>query len=369
MFTRMLRIFALSLLAAMLVTGCASESEGPGVTRSNYRAKPRAIGDINRVNIVADDVIMEGPVGDSIRYYYEQAYPLMPQPEPIYDLQHLTVNDLDALEARRELRTYVILADINDESSPATKLVLSHLGEEKAFATREDYKKGTSIVTNRWANDQLIIYLLAQGPDKLGQLVAQSFPAASKRIAEADRYKLEANIYQSGKATMLPDSVRKFTGLQLEIPSDYSMAVGDQDYVWLRRDLGMVIQNLIISSVPYKDQAQLSKDSLVAYRNEMGRKAVRSSTPGSYMTSNDRDLPVLVNVTDINGAYAVEARGVWEMTDDFMGGPYFTYAIPDQASGRLYIIDAFVYAPSKGKRNYMQQLEVIARSAKVEPKA
>jgi len=353
------------LILCLLAVACASESSGPAGTRSNFQAKPRAVGSINRVNVVADNVIMSGPVGDSVSYYYEQAYPLMPQPEALYDLNLLTPDQLDALPARRELRTYLVLADLKDESSATTRMVIDHLGEEKAFAAREDYRRGTSIVTDRWATDQLMIYLLAEGPDELGKLVAQSFPAASKRIAEADRPRLTANIYQAGHSTALPDTVRDFTGVTLDIPGDYKLAKAEENYVWLRRDLGLVVQNVIVSSVPYTGENQLSRDSIVAYRNKLGREGVRSSTPGSYMTSNDRDLPVLTEVTEVNGKYAVEARGIWEMTDDFMGGPYFTYLLPDAETGKLYIIDAFAYAPSKGKRNYMQQLEVIARSARI----
>ena len=364
-----LRKTGLTLLAAaallVAVVSCASESAGPAGTRTNFAPKPRAFGDVNRVNVIADDVILDSHVGDSVRYYYEQAYPLMPQPEPLYDLNHLTVEELDKLATRRELTNYLILADLTDAESPATKLVARELGEEKLYAAREDYRRGTSIVTDRWATGQTLIFLVAEGPDELAKLVAQSFPAAAKRIRAADRSKLEANTYQSGRATVLPDSIAKLVGLSLEVPNDYKVALAEEDLVWLRRDLGQVTQNLVVSSVPYVGEEQLSRDSVVAYRNAIGKQVVRSSTPGSYMTSNDRDLPVVTSVTEINGQYAYEARGVWEMTDDFMGGPYFTYLIPDAATGRLYIVDAFAYAPSKRKRNYMQQLELIAKSARV----
>ena len=364
-----LRKTGLTLLAAaallVAVVSCASESAGPAGTRTNFAPKPRAFGDVNRVNVIADDVILDSHVGDSVRYYYEQAYPLMPQPEPLYDLNHLTVEELDKLATRRELTNYLILADLTDAESPATKLVARELGEEKLYAAREDYRRGTSIVTDRWATGQTLIFLVAEGPDELAKLVAQSFPAAAKRIRAADRSKLEANTYQSGRATVLPDSIAKLVGLSLEVPNDYKVALAEEDLVWLRRDLGQVTQNLVVSSVPYVGEEQLSRDSVVAYRNAIGKQVVRSSTPGSYMTSNDRDLPVVTSVTEINGQYAYEARGVWEMTNDFMGGPYFTYLIPDAATGRLYIVDAFAYAPSKRKRNYMQQLELIAKSARV----
>ena len=355
----------LLLTAVACTTACHSDSSTPAGTRTNFAPKPRAFGDVNRINVIADDDLLATHVGDSVRYYYEQAYPLMPQPEPLYDLQHLSVEDLNKLPARKELNNYLLLADLNEEDSPTTRMALRELGEEKIYAAREDYRRGTSIVTDRWATGQTLIYLIAEGPDELAMLVAQSFPAASKRIAAADRSKLEANTYQSGKATVLRDSMRDLVGLTLDVPLDYKPALMQENLVWLRRDLGQIIQNVIVSSVPYTGEEQLSQDSIVAYRNAIGKEVVRSTTPGSFMTSNDRDLPVVTSVIEINGNYAYEARGVWEMTKDFMGGPYFTYLIPDSASGKLYLIDVFAYAPSKRKRNYMQQLELIARSARI----
>ncbi len=353
-------LISASLLLLGLLVGCSSG----GGTPAAFKSKPVAFGNVNRVNIVVDDVLMDGPVRDSLDYYYQQAYPLMPQPEPIYDLNVIDAGDLDVLPARRELRTYVILADLNDPTSQTTKLVTSDLGEEKILAAREDFRRGTSIVTDRWANDQLLIYLFAEGPDELAKLIAQSFPAASKRIKTADRTMLMANVYQSGHSETTGDSIKRLVGVDLDVPVDYRVARAEKNFVWMRRDLGVVTQNLLVTSVPYVGQDQVSADSAVVYRNAMGKMAVRSDTEGSYMTTNDRDLPVVPYVTEINGKYAFEARGVWEMTDDFLGGSFFTYLLPSPEEKKLYVIDVFVFAPSKGKRNYMQQLEVIARSAK-----
>ncbi len=352
------QVFAFLLLLSLSI-GC-----GSGDTPAAFTSKPLAYGNVNRVNIVVDDALLEGPVRDSLDYYYQQAYPLMPQPEAVYDLNVIDAGDLEVLPARKELRTYVILADLNDKTSATTKLVTSDLGEEKMLAAREDYRKGTSIVTDRWANDQLLIYLFAAGPDELAKLVAQSFPAASDRIAAADRKMLLANTYQSGHNETTADSIKRLVGVHIDIPVDYKVARAEKNFVWMRRDLGVVTQNVIVTSVPYVGEDQISADSAVVYRNTIGKMAVRSSTEGSYMTTNDRDLPVVPFVTTIDGKYAFEARGIWEMTDDFLGGPFFTYLLPAPEQKKVFIIDVFTFAPSKGKRNYMQQLEVIARSAK-----
>jgi hypothetical protein len=43
-----------------------------------------------------------------------------------------------------------------------------------------------------------------------------------------------------------------------------------------------------------------------------------------------------------------------------MGGPFLTYAFYDEPSGRLYLIDGMVFAPSFKKREFLRQMEVIA---------
>ena len=53
------------------------------------------------------------------------------------------------------------------------------------------------------------------------------------------------------------------------------------------------------------------------------------------------------------------------MTKDFLGGPFASYAILNEKKGEIVFIDTFVYAPGVEKRNMMQQLDYIAKHAKL----
>ncbi len=358
-------LVALVVALGLAEVGCSTDS-GSGAEDS-LSVKPRAIGDVNRIAVLVDPQLLETPVADSILFSYEQAYPMMPQPEPMYDLRYMTLADFKGSPARRELRNYLVVADLLDESSQTTAFVKQMLGEEKILAAREDFRRGTTVVSDVWANGQLVVYVYAEGPDKLGDLISRSFAGAHKRIASSDREVLLANIYQSGRAQNLADSLQSSLGIRMDIPLDYQLAKLDTNFMWLRRDLADVVQNILISSVPYRNASQFSSDSAVVYRNLVARDAVRTNTTGSVMATNDRDLPLVTDTVEIAGISALEVRGVWEMSNDFMGGPFFTYLIPDKDSGRLYVIDGFVYAPgsSKGKRNYMQQIAAIVGSIKL----
>jgi hypothetical protein len=53
------------------------------------------------------------------------------------------------------------------------------------------------------------------------------------------------------------------------------------------------------------------------------------------------------------------------MENDFMGGPFFNYTLLDTKRNELIMIDAFVFAPGKEKRDYMQQLHHIVKTARI----
>ena len=100
---------------ACLLIGCSadlSKQLAPSTT---------AFGKINQVVVVADKALWEGAVGDTFRYYFGSAYPILPQPEPIFDLKHFTPEELNEDPVRKELRNYVILGDLDQKSSSTSQ--------------------------------------------------------------------------------------------------------------------------------------------------------------------------------------------------------------------------------------------------------
>ena len=94
-----------------------------------------------------------------------------------------------------------------------------------------------------------------------------------------------------------------------------------------------------------------------ALRDDFGRNHISSTEANTYMRINDEDLPILEYNKDINGLYAKEYRGIWEMENDFMGGPFHTWMIVN--GDELIYVDGFVWSPGKTKRDMLQQLEQI----------
>jgi hypothetical protein len=48
-----------------------------------------------------------------------------------------------------------------------------------------------------------------------------------------------------------------------------------------------------------------------------------------------------------------------------MSGPFINYAIVDEKKNRVLILEGFCYAPFKGKRDFMLELEAIIKTLKL----
>ena len=57
-----------------------------------------------------------------------------------------------------------------------------------------------------------------------------------------------------------------------------------------------------------------------------------------------------------NDDYAFEARGLWEMKNDAMGGPFVSHVRVDRAHARVVVVEGFVYNPGGLKRDKMRKL-------------
>jgi hypothetical protein len=117
--------------------------------------------------------------------------------------------------------------------------------------------------------------------------------------------------------------------------------------------------------VPYRDTFQLTREGVKQLRDSITSQYISSTLDSTYVIVNDKDLPLFFYERDINGQYTVELRGIWEMVNDFLGGPFQSYAILDKARGEILFIDAFVYAPGEDKRDLMEKLKHIVETAEL----
>lgn len=352
--------FCCLIVLTTIMTSCNDE------VAKNLQAKPTALGKMNEIVVITDDDTWTGAIGDTIEYYFESAYPILPTPEPFFDLRHFTPLDLQNEKLRRELRVYLVVADLTDTESPTTQMVRNDLGETKYLEALENPKENNSVGVNKWANNQLIVYLYAKGEEALADAIKRSFSAIAKRVNQQDKEQLRQKVYARPKNLGLTAKIKEDYGIELQVPGEYVVALEkpDENLLWLRKDDSETTLNIVIKKMDYTDKNQISKAEIKRLRDEFGKEYVSTDVLGSYMITNDRDLPMYEYTIDINGMYALEARGIWEINNDFLGGSFASYLILSKDQKTLYYIDTFIYAPGKNKRDLSQELELMVKSIK-----
>lgn len=347
------------LFALGLLTACTQDSQ------QSLRAIPNAFGDLASLTIIADQDLWDGPLGDTIRYYYSSAFLILPQPEPILDLKFFTPQQLDSDRLRRELRTYLIVANLDDDLSPAAKLAKSDLGPARLEKFYENPANNLIIGRDKWAKGQMVVYQLGQDRNNLLENLKKNLPVIIKQIRLHDRVRLDATVYLDGRNYKLERELRDQLRISLRIPGDYQQAISDGDVMWIRKETEKSSLNLIFHRLPYSDAGQLSRENIMAVRDSLGKKYISTRVNDTYMVINDKDLPLFTNTVTISGKYALEARGIWEIENDYMAGPFLSCLIHDPKNGELIFIDAFVYAPGEDKRDYMLYLEHIINTLQI----
>jgi hypothetical protein len=346
-------------LFTLSFSACSSGSENPSL-----KAKPNAYSKLNELTIVADTAIWNGPVGDTLRYYFESPYLILPQPEPMFDLRYFTPRQIAEEQLYRSYRTYIFLSDLSRSGSKTNELVKSDIGEEKINKGLVEGGGNIAVGQNKWANNQQLFYLYGSDENQLAEVISKAYPAVKKKIQETDADRIQATVFQGGNNSSISNRILEAFGAQVKIPKDYKIAIDDGKVMWLRKENKDLSSNILITKVKYTGPEQMSKESLKEIRNELGKKYVSSTIEGSYMTTNDEDLPLFAENKTINNRFSVELHGIWELENDFMGGPFVSLAMVNEKKGELFFIDGFIFSPGEEKRNSMQYMEAILRSVK-----
>lgn len=341
-----------------LFTSCSEEFQ------NKLKSNPNALGTANQIVVIADQDLWQGVVGDTFQMLYEAAYPMLPRPEAIFDLKHYTPADLEAGPLRKELRTYLFLGDLSDNNSATVREISKDLGEEKILAIKNEGVKNTTIGRDKWAVGQLMIYVVGKNRDDLISNITKSFPSISKKVYQHDYNQIKGYTFSSGYNKALNSEIIDKLGVSIQIPADYIKAKWDEEeqLMWIRKETASASYNMVLKSINYESQDQLSEDALKDFVNEFGKEYVETNTPGSYMVVNDEDLPIYANKIEINGQYASEIRGIWETTKDYMGGPFFAYAIIDKSQKKILLVLDMLLAPGKEKRDLMQHMELMTNT-------
>ena len=218
-----------------------------------------------------------------------------------------------------------------------------------------------------WAYPQATVEIKAKNADEWANLYKENeYKIMSYfRAAEKERMTMNYNKYYE-KAVY--NVLEKDFGVTMNVPPGFRIASQKKDFIWYQYDTPDITQGIVLFTIPYSSDSTFTVNYLVNVQDSVLKTNVPGPTEGSYPNIEKR-VELTYNVFKHKGNYASEMRGLWGTVNDFMGGPFITLAELDLANQRVIIAYGFVYAPSKNKRNLINQVEAMLYTLKLNNQA
>lgn len=292
-------------------------------------------GKAGEIIIVANKAQWETEPGNELRNILAAQYPYLPQSEPSYTLINIPHKSFTSLfEYHRNI--LILKVDPNLETK---------------FVAQEDV----------WAAPQTVILITAPTNEEAAKVIADNAERLFNTINQAERNRIMRNSKKYEDIALRQFVAEKFGGSPY-FPKGYSLKKQTDNFVWISYETTYINLGVFVYRIPYKDETSLKLENLMAATAEVMKDNVPGMVDNSYMTISSEITPGLAVMKYKNHNF-MEMRGLWEVQNDFMGGPFVIHVFHDKNNpGELIVVEGFVYAPRYDKRDYIRQVESILYS-------
>lgn len=319
-------------LAVFLVTflvGCNDAKENDLVLTSSS-------GNINNVSLVLEDQMWEGAVGEALRSTLAAPVDGLPQEEPMFSLNQMPPEAFAGFVRKNRL-----------------------------FVKIEDNKEaGYKVFRNPFARPQLGVLISGQNSEEIVRQIQENSESIVSNLKATEIKEKQRRIKKSLKNDK---KLQEQFGVSLKFPTAYRYAIEDENFFWIRKDIPKGNMEIVIYEVPL---SAIENDTdivanIIKMRDSIGKTHIPGPIDGSYMITEKAYAPYLFE-SSVDGNFAYETKGTWEVKNAFMAGPFINYAVRDEANNRYVILEGFAFSPATAKRDNMFELEAILRSAVIE---
>ncbi len=317
------------LLAVSFFISCGNDT---------LKILPEATGRSGDLLVVLDTVYQSHQTGNAIMEAFATEQFGLPQREPLFNV----------IMVPHKAFSSILLTSRN--------IIAIHIknGTEASFSLQYD----------TWSKKQLVMNIFAPDDFSAAQIISKNAVYIRQQITNMEYTRIQE------KFARIPATKAKAAfqalGIDLHIPTGFDVSLNKDGFVSARQDkrVGEHIITQCISAwhFPYSSDSTFTLPYLLQQRDSVTRLHLHSLASNAYMEVYKEMEPRCEEI-NLNGLYAMEMRGLWSMVNDFMGGPFVCYTFVDEKNARVYMVDVYVFAPKFDKREYLRELEAIARSA------
>ncbi len=278
-----------------------------------------------------------------------------PKKEPVYKSIFVDPSGFNDI---KNLNNIIIASLGNDLTEPATKLIYDLLGE-KQFNKTLNGDNSVIFIRDLYASNQLVLLLNARNKatlmteiEKKKSFIKDQFD--EKMIKQQRKYlfnRMRRKNEERLIASHYPWSIKIPWGW--EVIRDSVAA----RFVWIGRE------------TPYQWVAVHSDSGIVANDSAAAAEHFIAFPPSYFKSIRINPYQFHGKIMDFNEWSAWYYSGIWEAIDEAKGGPFIGYLFYDGQTDNTYTIFALIHFPGKRKNLYLRQLDLIARTFRIDDKA
>ncbi len=296
---------------------------------------PSISGKAGEVIIVIDKYNWEGIVGTELRDTLASDCPYLPQREPLYTLVNIPSASFTSIF---EIHRNIILVNIDSKIT----------------------EPGVIYKNDVWAKPQCVIVINAIDSESAAQLIIDHKEKIVTTLEQAERDRVIANSIKYEELSLAP-IVKEMIGGSPHFPMGYALKKKTKDFIWISYDT-QILQGILIYKYPVgEEENPLGLENIILKRNEILKENVPGMFENTYMTTSSFGTPGLKYLR-FRGRDFAEVRGLWEVENDYMGGPFVSHSFYSPDEHEIIVLEAFVYAPKEDKRQLLRQVESIIYS-------
>ena len=294
---------------------------------------PNVSGKAGEIIVVIDKNDWEGALGNDVRELLACDCPWLAQQEPLYSLVNVPAGGFgDLFKIHRNIVYFTINSQLD--------------------STGVQYRHDV------WATPQCLVQVNARTSDEASRLLGENGKTIVSFIEQAERDRVIRNSIRYEERS-IAEKVSEVFGGSPHFPMGYKLKKITPDFAWIADEKQYTIQGILIYRYPaVGDADELSVSRIIAKRNETLRTNVPGMFENTWMTTGDY-LPPQLEFFRYRGREFAQVRGLWEVENDYMGGPFVSHSFYSPDGESVIVAEAFVYAPKYDKRQYLRQVESI----------
>lgn len=325
-----MRHFLIAFVVLFTIVSCEDDR------KKNYL--PDSVGAINTLSVVIENDMWKGAVGDTIRKYYAAEVIGLPWVEPLFSIHQMP-------------------PEVFTDFARSSRNIL---------VVQKDTAVTAGIKTDLYAEPQKVGIIKAATVEAITKKIAGT---ADKMIATFKKNDIKESQQRFTRSLNRETALQEELGISLTMPSVYKIAKQENNFFWIERQIQKGTMNILVYEMPLNSIPDDSTrvEEIVKMRDSIGEKYIPGREEGMYMITEKAYAPYVFDA-EISGREAIETKGMWEVKNFMMAGPFINYIVEDTPNDRLIVLEGFTFAPSTNKRDYMFELEAILKTLKFEDK-